>query len=233
MNNSCNIPFTDSAFVKATLHVLKLVTEMRASVNSSRTSLMAEMQGDEGAADCLIWRNASKEYKLQAIELDDQMRELIMLAKVARRTLKEVVKVCKRGSRQDMYCASLDSEMKNLMQSTQMDATKLAHDEEDAKIAAQKAAEIADAEAAEREAKHAKAAKKMRSWGGLRTVVNTFGGLRVDPVAGSMPRTSSVESRTSFTGGRSEESERSGEGGEGDVADGGGRGPGGKDVSGV
>jgi hypothetical protein len=31
------------------------------------------------------------------------MRELIMLAKVARRILKEVVKVCKRGARQKMY----------------------------------------------------------------------------------------------------------------------------------
>jgi len=42
----------------------------------------AYLAGDEGAADCLIWRNASKEYKRQALHLDDQMRELIMLAKV-------------------------------------------------------------------------------------------------------------------------------------------------------
>ena len=57
--------------------------ELRTSVNGSRRSLMAEMQGDEGAADCLIWRNASKEYKQQALELDDQMRELLLVAKVS------------------------------------------------------------------------------------------------------------------------------------------------------
>ena len=104
--NSCNIPFTETAFVKAAEHVLKLVTEMRASVNTSRSSLMAEMQGDEGAADCLIWRNASKEYKSQAQGLESQMCELIMLAKVAKRMLKEVLKVCARGQRQELYADS-------------------------------------------------------------------------------------------------------------------------------
>ena len=44
---------------------------------------MDEIQGDEGAADCLIWRNVSKEYKQQALEIDDQMRELLMVAKVS------------------------------------------------------------------------------------------------------------------------------------------------------
>ena len=108
LRNSCNIPFTERSFVRAAEHLLNLVEEMRASVNGSRSSLMAEMQGDEGAADCLIWRNASKEYKRQARDLDDQMRELIMLAKVAKRMLKEVIKVCKRGQRQDMYASSRD-----------------------------------------------------------------------------------------------------------------------------
>jgi len=69
--------------VNAAEHLLRLVNEMRTSVNGSRRSLMAEMQGDEGAADCLIWRNASKEYKQQALELDDQMRELLLVAKVS------------------------------------------------------------------------------------------------------------------------------------------------------
>ena len=73
----------DRTFVNAADHLLRLVNEMRTSVNGSRRSLMDEMQGDEGAADCLIWRNASKEYKQQALELDDQMRELLMVAKVS------------------------------------------------------------------------------------------------------------------------------------------------------
>ena len=112
LRNSCNIPFTDKTFVKASEHVSRLVSEMRTSVNGSRSTLMAEMQGDEGAADCLIWRNASKEYKRQAKDLDDQMRELIMLAKVAKRMLKSVIKVCNRGARQGMYA---DSEMRHLL----------------------------------------------------------------------------------------------------------------------
>jgi hypothetical protein len=37
----------------------------------------------EGAPDCLIWRNASKEYKQQALELDDQMREILLVAKAS------------------------------------------------------------------------------------------------------------------------------------------------------
>ena len=125
--NDCNIPFSDRTFVKSAEHVLKLVNEMRASVNASRSSLTAEMQGDEGAADCLIWRNASKEYKRQASDLDNQMRELIMLAKVSKRMLKEVIKVCKRGSRQDMYA---DNHMKAIMASAMLDKNKLIAQEE-------------------------------------------------------------------------------------------------------
>ena len=109
--NSFNIPFTDNTFLKTTEHALHLVVEMRESVHSSRSSLMAEMQGDGSAADCQIWRNASKEYKLQALELDDQMRELIMLAKVAKRMFKAVLKVCNRGTRQAMYIESLNTKM--------------------------------------------------------------------------------------------------------------------------
>jgi hypothetical protein len=58
--NSCDIPFTDASFASCAEHVLVLVHEMKAVVSGSRTSLMAEMQGDESASDCLIWRNASK-----------------------------------------------------------------------------------------------------------------------------------------------------------------------------
>ena len=109
--NSFNIPFTDNTFLKTTEHALRLVVEMRESVHSSRSSLMAEMQGDGSAADCQIWRNASKEYKLQALELDDQMRELTMLAKVAKRMFKAVLKVCNRGTRQEMYIESLNTKV--------------------------------------------------------------------------------------------------------------------------
>ena len=45
------------------------VGEMRTRVNLAREKLMSEVQGDAGAADCLIWRNASKEYKREAREL--------------------------------------------------------------------------------------------------------------------------------------------------------------------
>ena len=135
INNSCNIPFTDQTFVKASAHVLHLVSEMMLSVNQSRVSLRAEMQGDEGAADCLIWRNASKEYKKQAEDLDDQMRELIMLAKVSKRMLKAVIKVCKRGERQTMYA---DNDIKHLLESAHLDTNKLARDEAAKKEAAEK-----------------------------------------------------------------------------------------------
>ena len=73
----------DPTFVNAAEHLLRLVNEMLTSVNGSRRSLVDEMQGDEGAADCLIWRNASKEYKQQVLELDDQKCELLMVAKVS------------------------------------------------------------------------------------------------------------------------------------------------------
>jgi hypothetical protein len=105
-HNTCAIH--DRTFVNAAEHLLRLVNEMRTSVNGSRRSLMAEMQGDEGAADCLIWRNASKEYKQQALELDDQMRVSIFAGKVSKRMLKEVIKVCHRGQRQNMYAKDAD-----------------------------------------------------------------------------------------------------------------------------
>ena len=99
--NACNV-LVDTAR-QTSQHLVFLIGEMRASVNRARSTLIAEMQGDEGAADCLIWRNASKEYKRQAIDLDDQMRELIVLAKVANRMLKEVIRVCNRGERKALY----------------------------------------------------------------------------------------------------------------------------------
>ena len=95
--------------------MIKLVGEMRNQVNISRIKLMSEVQGDAGASDCLIWRNASKEYKREARELDDQMRELILLSKVTKRMLKEVINVCRRGARQDMYAESASS-MRQILQ---------------------------------------------------------------------------------------------------------------------
>ena len=80
------------------------------------------MQGDETAADCLIWRNASKEYKREARELDDQMRELFLLAMVTKRMLKEVIKVCQRGSRQELYAESVGSTPLSNMSQTQKSA---------------------------------------------------------------------------------------------------------------
>lgn len=163
-NNSCNIPFTDKTFVKASEHVLRLVSEMRTSVNNSRSTLMQEMQGDESAADCRIWRNASKEYKLQAKELDDQMRELIMLAKVAKRMVKSVIKVCKRGGRQTLYAASAGS-MKALLDSTLLDSSKLADDEATRK---KKAMTMIGSQSP--------VSKSKRKWTGIRTTVKVFGG---------------------------------------------------------
>ena len=59
--------------------------------------------------------------------LDDQMRELIKLAKVAKRILKAVIKGCKRGERQTMYA---ENDMKNLLESAYLDTNKLARDQE-------------------------------------------------------------------------------------------------------
>jgi len=123
IHNSFNIPFTEKTFVKSANHLVKLVTEMRLLVNASRTSLQAEMQGDEAAADCRIWRNASKEYKKEAALLDSEMRELILLAKVSKRMLKEVIKVCDRGDRQTYYSYS-DNKMKHLLESAAVDKDK-------------------------------------------------------------------------------------------------------------
>lgn len=163
-NNSCNIPFTDKTFVKASEHVLRLVSEMRTSVNNSRSTLMQEMQGDESAADCRIWRNASKEYKLQAKELDDQMRELIMLAKVAKRMVKSVIKVCKRGGRQSLYDAA-GGNMKALLDSTLLDSSKLADDEDRRKKAVDQV-----------KGGQSPMSKSRRKWTGIRTTVKVFGG---------------------------------------------------------
>ena len=163
--NNCNIPFEDSSFVKAAEHVLKLVNEMRSSVNNSRSSLMAEMQGDEGAADCLIWRNASKEYKHQARDLDHQMRELIMLAKVAKHMLRGVLKVCNRGQRQVMYA---DSSVRTMLESAKVDEKVLKRQKEDAEERAKRAIE----KAMDPENQTRTAAKR---WGGIKMAVNVFG----------------------------------------------------------
>ena len=163
LNNSCNIPFTDKTFVKVSEHVLRLVSEMRTSVNNSRSTLMAEMQGDESAADCRIWRNASKEYKMQAKELDDQMRELILLAKVAKRMVKAVIKVCKRGGRQIMY-QTVGSNMAALMNSTLLDAQKLADDE------------VERTQNLNRGGKQSQFQQSKKKWTGIRITVQVFGG---------------------------------------------------------
>ena len=163
--NNCNIPFEDRSFVKAAEHVLKLVNEMRSSVNNSRSSLMAEMQGDEGAADCLIWRNASKEYKHQAQDLDHQMRELIMLAKVAKHMLRGVLKVCNRGQRQVMYA---DSSVRTMLESAKVDEKVLKRQEEAADERAKRAIE----KAMDPENQTRTAAKR---WGGIKMAVNVFG----------------------------------------------------------
>ena len=163
--NNCNIPFEDRSFVKAAEHVLKLVNEMRSSVNNSRSSLMAEMQGDEGAADCLIWRNASKEYKHQARDLDHQMRELIMLAKVAKHMLRGVLKVCNRGQRQVMYA---DSSVRTMLESAKVDEKVLKRQKEAADERAKRAIE----KAMDPENQTRTAAKR---WGGIKMAVNVFG----------------------------------------------------------
>ena len=124
------MPFTDKTFVVASEHVLKLVSDMRAAVNGCRSTLIVEMQGDEGAADCLVWRNASKEYKRQAQLLDDEMRELILLAKVAKRILKAVIRVCMRGSRQAMYAEAAESlQMQLLLQSAMVNPMQVSEDD--------------------------------------------------------------------------------------------------------
>ena len=175
--NDCNIPFSDRTFVKSAEHVLQLINEMRGSVNSSRSSLTAEMQGDEGASDCLIWRNASKEYKRQASDLDNQMRELILLAKVSKRMLKEVIKVCKRGSRQDMYA---DNHMKAIMASAMLDKNKLA----------QQDAGTGKEAALKREVLHIQGpqGRGSRKWVALRGAIK---------ISASLSRTSSAASRGS------------------------------------
>jgi hypothetical protein len=92
------------------------------------------------------------------------MRELIMLAKVSKRMLKAVIKVCKRGERQTMYA---DNDIKHLLESAHLDANTLAR------------FEAAKKEATEKEVKAQKAAnglsgKKMplRNWAaGMRKIL--------------------------------------------------------------
>ena len=149
---------------------------------------MCAVQGDEGAADCLIWRNASKEYKRQAKDLDDQMRELIMLAKVAKRMVKAVIKVCKRGSRQGMYD---DSDLKHMLESTLLDKEKLAKDQILHDEMAATAAKAAIAKAA------TSPVKKRNVWKGIRVVTRMGMGPQRTNSMIAMPRRDSVtESRT-------------------------------------
>jgi hypothetical protein len=138
---------------------------------------MAEMQGDESAADCRIWRNASKEYKMQAKELDDQMRELILLAKVAKRMVKAVIKVCKRGGRQIMY-QTVGSNMAALMNSTLLDAQKLADDE------------VQRTQNLNRSENQSQFQKSKKKWTGIRTTVKVFGGFggRTPSIPNSKPK---------------------------------------------
>jgi len=172
--NACNIPFTDKQFVKAAEHVLDLVNEMHTSVNNSRSTLMAEMQGDEGAADCLIWRNASKDYKRQATELDDQMRELILLSKVSKRMLKQVIRVCKRGSRQEMYS---DNSIKQMLSSALMPSTTRTLDAGESATET-KETKKADSMSKASEAPSPGARRGLRMMRGIRTAIKTFGRTR-------------------------------------------------------
>ena len=138
---------------------------MRTRVNLAREKLMSEVQGDAGAADCLIWRNASKEYKREARELDDQMRELILLSIVTKRMLKEVIKVCRRGARQEMY-AETSTPMREVLNSA------LLHDEQ--ARAAKNGKQHRPAEMSRLGALPQKSLPSGRSawWGGLRQLVN-------------------------------------------------------------
>ena len=142
------------------------VGEMRTHVNLAREKLMSEVQGDAGAADCLIWRNASKEYKREARELDDQMRELILLSIVTKRMLKEVIKVCHRGARQGMY-AETSTPMRGVLNAA------LLHEEQAKAVENRHQGRLADllSPLGGRSPKSPSTGKKVR-WGGLRQVVN-------------------------------------------------------------
>ena len=142
------------------------VGEMRTHVNLAREKLMSEVQGDAGAADCLIWRNASKEYKREARELDDQMRELILLSIVTKRMLKEVIKVCRRGARQGMY-AETSTPMRGVLNAA------LLHEEQAKAVENRHQGRLANllSPLGGRSPKSPSTGKKVR-WGGLRQVVN-------------------------------------------------------------
>ena len=116
-------------------------------------------------SNCLIWRNASKEYKHQARDLDHQMRELIMLAKVAKHMLRGVLKVCNRGQRQVMYA---DSSVRTMLESAKVDEKVLKRQKEDADERAKRAIE----KAMDPENQTRTAAKR---WGGIKMAVNVFG----------------------------------------------------------
>ena len=142
------------------------VGEMRTRVNLAREKLMSEVQGDAGAADCLIWRNASKEYKREARELDDQMRELILLSIVTKRMLKEVIKVCRRGARQGMY-AETSTPMRGVLNAA------LLHEEQAKAVEKIQQGRLSNmlSPLGGRSPKSSSTGKKVR-WGGLRQVVN-------------------------------------------------------------
>ena len=142
------------------------VGEMRTRVNLAREKLMSEVQGDAGAADCLIWRNASKEYKREARELDDQMRELILLSIVTKRMLKEVIKVCHRGARQGMY-AETSTPMRGVLNAA------LLHEEQAKAVEKIQQGRLSNmlSPLGGRSPKSSSTGKKVR-WGGLRQVVN-------------------------------------------------------------
>ena len=142
------------------------VGEMRTHVNLAREKLMSEVQGDAGAADCLIWRNASKEYKREARELDDQMRELILLSIVTKRMLKEVIKVCHRGARQGMY-AETSTPMRGVLNAA------LLHEEQAKAVEKIQQGRLSNmlSPLGGRSPKSSSTGKKVR-WGGLRQVVN-------------------------------------------------------------
>ena len=139
---------------------------MRTRVNLAREKLMSEVQGDAGAADCLIWRNASKEYKREARELDDQMRELILLSIVTKRMLKEVIKVCRRGARQGMY-AETSTPMRGVLNAA------LLHEEQAKAVEKIQQGRLSNmlSPLGGRSPKSSSTGKKVR-WGGLRQVVN-------------------------------------------------------------
>ena len=139
---------------------------MRTRVNLAREKLMSEVQGDAGAADCLIWRNASKEYKREARELDDQMRELILLSIVTKRMLKEVIKVCHRGARQGMY-AETSTPMRGVLNAA------LLHEEQAKAVEKIQQGRLSNmlSPLGGRSPKSSSTGKKVR-WGGLRQVVN-------------------------------------------------------------